>query len=266
LHTLDRGRRLWAIGAACALTALSGPAPAQTLAVVQVNREAAIGVSTLYRTYQESFPPGTLGRDRESGWTPGIAASASWMGDAGPVQRLYGSLRFAYNSSEPLNFQPGLANTAVTAELGKGFLLSPRLLITPAAQAGYQLWNRNLGPSQGEDYRTFTAGGAVHADFAATPRLVLRASLGLAEEIAPHIAFNYQHSYGADLGARPVYEAGAGLDYRLTGRLHLSADAALSRYGYGRSPALAAGDRGAIFEPASTTTDARLQAGVAYAF
>jgi hypothetical protein len=274
------GRLHGAIGAACALAALSSPAPAQTqtLAVVQANREAEIGVSTLYRAYQESFPPGALGRDREGGWTPGVAAAASWMGDLGPVQRLYGSLRFAYNnghenyrgsvfnSSEPLNFQPGLADTAITAELGKGFLLSPRLLITPAAQAGYQLWNRNLGPGQGEDYRAFTAGGAVHADFAATPRLVLRASLGLAEEIAPHITFDYLHPYGADLGARPVYEAGAGLDYRLTRRLHLSADAALSRYGYGRSPALAAGDRGTIFEPASATTDTRLQAGLAYAF
>jgi hypothetical protein len=278
LHRSVRGRRLWAIGAAGAVAALSGPAAAQTLAVVQANREVEIGVSTLYRAYQESFPAGTMGRDREGGWTPGVAAAASWMGDLGPVQRLYGSLRLAYNnghdtyrgslfnSSEPLNFQPDLAETDVTAELGKGFLVSPRLLITPAVQAGYRLWNRNLGPGQGEDYRTFTAGGAVHADFAATPRLVLRASAGLAEEIAPHITFDYQHSYGADLGARPVYEAGAGLDYRLTRRLHLSADAALSRYGYGRSGALATAERGAIFEPASTTTDARLQAGLAYAF
>src|SRR5665213_947493 len=139
-----RGRLKWTIGAAGALAALSGPAPAQTQAqtpaVVQANREAEIGLSILYRAYQESFPPGALGRDREGGWTPGIAAAASWMGDAGPVQRLYGSLRFAYdnghenyrgtvfNSSEPLNFQPGLADTAITAELGKGFLLSPRLL------------------------------------------------------------------------------------------------------------------------------------------
>jgi hypothetical protein len=268
------------MSAACALAALSAPAHAQTQtpAVVQANREAEIGVSTLYRSYQESFPPGTAGRDREGGWTPGVAAAASWMGDLGAVQRLYGAVRFAYNnghenyrgsvfnSSEPLNFQPGLADTAVTAELGKGFLVSPRLLVTPAARAGYQLWNRNLGPGQGEDYRTFTAGGAVHADFAATSRLVLRGSLGLEEEIGPHITFDYLHSYGADLGARPVYEAGAGLDYRLTRRLHLSADAALSRYGYGRSAALATAERGTIFEPASTTTDARLQAGLAYAF
>jgi hypothetical protein len=280
LRSSVRDRLQGSIGAAgLALAILGGaPARAQTLPVVQANREVEVGVSTLYHSYQESFPPGAQGRDREGGWSPGVAAAASWMGDLGPVQQLYASARVAYDnghdayrgsvfaSNEPLNFQNGLANTLVQAELGKGLLVSPRLLITPTAQFGYQLWNRDLGPGQGEDYRTFTAGAALHADFAATGRLVLRGQLSLAEEIAPHITFDYARAYGADLGARPVYGAGAGLDYALTRRFHLSADAAVSRYGYGRSPALFTTERGAIFEPASTTTDARLQAGLAYAF
>ncbi|MDB5460714.1 MAG: hypothetical protein JWO72_2455 [Caulobacteraceae bacterium] len=279
LRNLTSARLGWApVVLGIAATSLGPGARAQTLPVVQANREIGVGFSALYRDYRESFPAGTPGRDREGGWTPGVAAGASWMGDAGGLRNLYGSIRVTYNagnqnyrgslfgSDTALEFRSGLANTTVTAQLGKGFLVSPRLLITPAATFGYQLWNRDLGPGQTEDYRTFMAGAAVRADYQAARRLVLRGQLGLAETVDPRITFRYQHSYGTALAARPVYQAGAGLDYALTARFHLSADAQVSRYGYGRSRNLATLEKGLIFEPASTTTDSQLQLGLAYAF
>jgi hypothetical protein len=279
LRTWAPERLGWAV-AAClaAATSAIAPARAQTLPVIQANREIGIGFSTLYRDYRESFPAGTPGRDREGGWTPGVAAAASWMGDLGALRNLYGAVGVAYHagaqnyrgslfgSDTGLDFRSGLANTTVKAELGKGFLVSPRLLITPAATVGYQLWNRDLGPGQSEDYRTFMAGAAVRADYQMARRLVLRGQLGLAETVDPRITFRFQHSYGAALAARPVYRAGAGLDYALAARFHLTADAQVSRYGYGRSRNLATLEKGLIFEPASTTTDSQLQLGLAYAF
>ncbi len=246
--------------------------------MIQANREAQIGVTALDQAYREYFPPGVAGRDRENGWAPGVAASARWMGDVAGLKTVYVAASVTYNGGQqdyhgsvfatdtPLDFRSGLANTLVQAELGKGFMLSPRLVITPAAAFGWSLWRRDLGPSQIEDYEGFTAGAMMHADYAATQRLVLRAAAGVAEEIAPRITFNYAHGYTTDLAARAAYQASLGADYALTRRLHLSADAAWSTFSYGRSAVVQTLERGRIFEPASTTTDARLQAALAYAF
>ncbi len=271
---------LYALAGGLWNSAAQDPAAAQSpvSAVVQVNREVEIGATTLYRGYKESFPAGVAGGDSENGWTLGVEAQARWTGDVGPAHHLFAALQVAYNggnldyrgsvfgTNTPLTFRSGLTNTLVRAEAGKGFAVTPRLLVTPVAQMGYQVWNRNFGSGQTEDYRTLTAGVGLRADYAVTQRLVVSGNMGVAGMIDPQITFNYANSYAAALAARPLYQGGLGADYALTGHFHLSADAWVSRYGYGRSVDVVTTERGRIFEPASSTTDSLLQLAVAYAF
>ncbi len=255
--------------------ALATSAAAQDL--VQSNRILEIGADSLYRSYQENFPAGVAGHDREGGTVGGVQGRASWMGDVGGLRNLYLSVQGAYDSGQtnyrgtvfntntPLNGRNGLANGRVRVELGKGFRLSSRLILTPVFQTGFQRWERDL-PGSTELYDRPTVGAGLRADYALASRWTLKAHASVAEMISPQITFQYAHDYTTPLGARAVYEGGLGVDYALTARWRLTAEADASRYGYGQGPVVSTVEHGRIFEPASTTTDAGLRAGLAYGF
>jgi hypothetical protein len=247
-------------------------------AVIQANREAGLAASALSKSYKEFFPTGALGADKENGWTGGVAGHVSWMGDLGGVSMAYASAEASvdsghldfhgtlFNSNTPLNFRSGLTQAAGRIELGKGFAVARGLVLTPVLQGGYQWWDRNLRVNQREVYRMFLAGAAVHADYAATSRLVLRGRLGAAEMVSPHIDFDFATHHGADLRARAVYQGSLGVDYAVSRLFHLFAEAEVQHYRFGRSDVVQTIELGPILEPNSRTNDLQLQLGAAYAF
>jgi len=262
------------------------PAKAGDLAVVNVNNEVGIAFSELFKHYKENFGPSSSAYDREDGGAPGFAVSGSIMRDIGSVKNLYASLVFRFNSGSiaytgslqdgsPFNGTSDLQQKDLRLELGKGVLVTPSLLITPVFQYGYHVWNRALpAPSGGtgysEDYTNSYIGGAVHLDYALTPRLVTRLRAGIATTVNPEIYIS-DDNITQSLGVRPVYQIGGGVDYALTPRLHLTTNVDFSHYSYGASEAEVTGvtEDGhytTTHEPDSATNDLYVEFGVAYRF
>lgn len=248
----------------------AGVAHAQGLPVVNVNNEVGLAFSELIKNYKEYAPPGSPGYDRENGAVPGFAVSGSIMRDIGGVSNVYASLIFRYSNGNiaytgslqdgtPVSDDSGLIQKDLRLELGKGFLLTDKLLLTPVFQYGYHVWNRDLGEYY-EDYSNSYIGGALHVDYAVTDRLVTRFRAGIATTVSPQIYIS-SSAQTYPLGIRPVYQLGGGLDYAITPRIHLTADADFSHYSYGQSPQIAG-----LLEPNSATNDLYVEFGAAYRF
>ncbi len=262
---------------ACALLCVAAPAAALESSVVAADREVSLSALVLHRSYAEHFPAGAVGADRESGPAPGLSASASWVGQAGPVSDLSASATAEFsrgnptfrgtlfNSTQPVQFQTALTDWSVLAQLGKAFTTG-RFVVTPLVEAGYRSWSRDLGPAQVEDYRTSFVGVGLRSEILAGSQWLVRAEAGAATTLSPRIAFHYLNSYQAPLGRRGLYTVALGLDRRLAGRVHFVLRGQAQWYGFGQSPPVQTAERGLIFEPSSRTTDLRLSSGLAYAF
>jgi hypothetical protein len=273
-----------------AATALADPLP-----VVAVHREIGLAAEGQFTNYKENFSaaeaPGA--HDRETGGAPGFEFKAEDMFDIGRLRHVYLSTRFRYNngsttyngasqiSNTPFIGRSSLETEDLRAELGKGFLLSDRLLVTPVLQFEYHHWDRGT-LSNDEDYEHLALGLAVKADYQLLPRLVLSARLGWAETINPHMTatdsflvrnwFVYPlEPMHFDLGERPVWQAGGALDYRVLRHLHVYGGVDFERYGYaeGRAFGHVAGITRPVarfIEPDSWTQTIVLTTGAAWSF
>lgn len=279
---------------ALAVTGAGLAARADTLPVIAIHREVGLAAEGQFTNYKENFSVETAKglHDRETGGTPGFEFKAEDMLDIGPIRHVYASVVFRYNngttryngayqrSHDPLITTDGLETKDIRAELGKGFLIGDRLLITPVVQFDYHDWNRTLS-DYSEDYRQLAVGAAVHGDFALTRRLVLSARLGWAETLDPKMTATGQsvtidrQSYMLDplhfpLGDRPVWQAGSSLDYRMTRHVHLYGGVDFQRFGYaqGKTRATIQGHsgHGTYTEPDSWTQTIVLTTGLAWSF
>ncbi|MGI4745407.1 MAG: hypothetical protein ACRYFY_05110 [Janthinobacterium lividum] len=144
----------------------------------------------------------------------------------------------------------------VVAELRKGFLLdNGRLMLTPAIQYGFQYWHRTLTGLAGYDdhYTHNWIGGALHADYALTHSLVLRAEASVGDSFANRIHAPRLVDNDFILGSRPVvYSVELGADEVLSRRLHPYVDASPTHISTGRSTLQPANfTTGRLWEPAS---------------
>ena len=255
------------------------PTAAFAQAAVSVDREVYGAVDGMSSDYKEHFPAGSTGHDREHGWTPGFGVGSRWMGNVFGVPDVYTSLDFHYQrgnvayvgsdflTGAPVRQSSGLTTIDVTGEIGRGFLLSPRLVVIPLLQIGYHRWERGLTQTQDEDYDHVFFGAGVRANYTISPSLVGTLRLGVAGMIDPRIDVRDQGSTDLPLGGAPVYQAGGKLDYALTRRIHVFTAADLTHFDYRRSPDSATDAAGQlIFEPSSTTTNIVVSGGVAYGF
>lgn len=281
--------------AAPAAGAQTVPTPAVSVPIVAVHREVGLAAEGQFLNYKENFPAAPTGEatphDRETGGAPGFAFKAEAMGDLGPVRHAYAAVRFRYNdgtthyaggaqfTGTPISATDGLETEDVTVELGKGWLLTRRLLVTPVVQGGYHRWDRVLGYD--EDYHHFFAGLAVHLDYALTPRLVALGRLGWAETLSPRMTAGGIEVPSGDggtvttdadhfrLGTRPVWQAGLSLDYRLLRHVHLTGGVDFQRFGYGEDSTTVR-YRGTpiarAVEPDSWTQQVVLSTGLAWSF
>ncbi|MDB5448727.1 MAG: hypothetical protein JWQ97_4044 [Phenylobacterium sp.] len=275
----SRAQLAAALGLGIAVLVASGPCAGEPAAeLASVNREVGVEATGLSRAYKEVFGPGVVQHDRENGWAAGVLGRGSWIGTVGPISNAFvageaswnrGNLTYRgtlFNSATPITFQSDLSTGTARGEIGKGFELGPRLLVIPVLEGGYLWWRRDLGAGQTEDYRAGFAGAGVRANLALSGRLVASARVSADTLISPAIRISYAHSYDADLGARPRYDASLGLDYRLRRRLHLTATADWTHYGFGESGLIDTAERGLVYEPTSHASDLRLGAGLAYAY
>jgi hypothetical protein len=282
----SRRRRL-ILPATVAAASLAGAARAQPPLAVQVNRALAVGVSAAYMDYGEfTGSPGKL-QDRDTGWTPGFTLGASDIESLGGAHALFGRLdyRFSRGPAEhwslsllggaPLDYTTAQTVHDVDAELGYPVAaLNRRLLLIPLVQAEYRRWSRDLPQSlfdTRETYSTFAPGIGLRASYAVRPRLAASAKLGLEYTVGPRDdgAGNPANATPPTiyrLGQRPLYEAGAGLDYLLGPRLSLRLSSDYTHLDFGRSQFVPLSPTAYRYEPRSATDQVTTTLGLAWLF
>lgn len=268
-----------ALGLAAFLAAIS-TAQADDLPVVNVNNEIGIAADAMLQNYQEHGPTGV--DDSESGWLPGLQAKFTTMFDALGISNLYAAARYTYHSGTlgyngaflgggPATGNSGATVNNVDVELGKGFLLSRDLLLTPFVQGGYRDWQRDLQMPGGynENYSNGYMGVGLRGDYALTDRLVFTGRLGAAETLGAAmtasggaLATSGIGPMNFALGDTALLQAGIGADYLLANRIHLYGGLDYTHFGFGQSGVNGAG----FYEPSSTTSDFSIRIGFAFGF
>jgi hypothetical protein len=160
---------------------------------------------------------------------------------------------------------------------GKGFLPTPKLLLTAEAESEYREWLRQLPKAElaiREDYTFWAPGAALGASYNPVSSLVIKGKAGFEYTVSPANATvgNPNGQVPAPnvtlaLGNHPLWQAEGGADWAITRAIHTYADAAYSRFGFGRSADFYY-DNGnkSEYEPSSVTHLTKLQLGLAWSF
>ena len=200
-------------------------ARAQSLPVVNVNNEIGLAADVMLQDQGYTFLPGHGPSPEFSGWQPGLAAKASVMKDLPGISNVYAAVRFNFNDGESSTSpSPPYAGTEnrqtenLDVELGKGFLITNSFLLTPFIQGGYTNFQSSIFNATATTTNGFVGLG-LRGDYALTERLVVTGRLGWAETVGGNL--NTPSNYNLGYGNGPLWQAGIGLDYLLTGHVHL---------------------------------------------
>jgi hypothetical protein len=245
-------------------------------AVIDVNNEFGIAAQEFLQSYSEHYQGATP--DSEHGAIQGLEVKATGMFDLYGVSHLYAGIRFQYDhggiqydgaslfTGAPLNTTTHYTIDDVGVELGKGFLLTDRVLITPLVEAGWHSWERALSREQVEDYSHEYVGAGLRGDLAITERLVLTSKVAIATTIDPSMTatplagFLPRMTYS--LGMAPIYQADFGADYKFFAfhaPLHIYGGAEVTHFSYGQS----AVNQYGFLEPDSITNEITFHLGLA---
>ncbi len=261
--------RMTAYAAFLAPLLLPLAARAQSLPVVNVNNEIGLAADVMLQDQEDHYLPGNGPSPELSGWQPGLDAKASVMKDLWGISNVYAALRFAFNNGESsISPSPPYAGTYnrqtenLDVELGKGFLITDRLLLTPFIQGGYT----NFQSSDFNATDTTTngfVGLGLRGDYALTERLVVTGRLGWAETVGGNL--NTPANYNFGYGDGPMWQAGIGLDYLVYSHIHLYGGVDYTDYTLARGALQSAGfpDSRA---PQANFNDLNFHLGIAWGF
>lgn len=260
------------------------PAQAEVSAPLrEVNQTYSIQIGAFDQNYLEHDDAGAVPTDyldKEKGTLGALAVEGRWLSEPWLYQA---QLRLAtgetaydgYLVYRDVNnrsvYTPATATTDNFMQIGRfsvGYMLplDARFAIIPGAEVGFRFWNRAIqGPGgYDEQYYDLHGGLSLTAQAAVTDRLV--ASIQAAGGSTAWALINVNSvNLREQLGRKPYYRLGAGLDYQLDGGWHIKADAAYERFGYGQSNA--SEYNGEYFlEPRSRTWQQSFLLGVGYHF
>jgi outer membrane protein W len=224
----------------------------------------------------------------EKGWVPGVAVTGSYMSDcySSMIPNLYLFARGTYLSGHTsyYNNTNGVAASDPARiwdgdfRVGKGFQVSPNVMLTPYIGAGVDDWRRTISavPTGAfiEDYSHGYVGAGVMLQVAVAKGFVVSAyglgggtfssQMNFNGTTAVNAAlFGPNHTYS--LGNSGTAKAGASVDYAFTDSWHVNAgvDYTYFKYGASRQELLPAFG---TFEPPSRTSNVTVTAGVGYSF
>lgn len=263
---------LLAAVAGAVLTITSGNAVAANPAIRAAASQLRLSLGSFHQDYVEddtyNIVP-TSYVDKETGNIPALALDFSNLTAGGFYFRahaLYAAGDTDYDGYTQPNIAPYKTETMnhfLDTRGNFGYLIGvgSRVGITPQIELGYTYWNRQIKGSGNtigveEDYFSYRYGIGLEASLAATERLVF-----LLEG-----TYGRQHSkitsdvLDESLGTNPYTRLTAGVDYRLTTRMHLGFRATRVHYKFDESAVSASG----FFEPSSETTHTRFMASIGW--
>jgi hypothetical protein len=245
--------------------------------LINANNEVGVSYNYLTRYYTERIG------DNESGGISGIGLSLTGMGNFFSAPLLYEHIAYNDNSGN-FNYTDGAdgvnatdnSNTlGISARIGKGFILNSKTMLIPYLAYNYEKWDRNIGNSYSggveylgyqEIYSYDALGMGVLGEYAINKDLVLKGRVQYSRMLDNTLnAYNIS-GYPAmtfNLGNRPVYTIGLGLDYDISGSpFHIDAGIKYLKTYFGSSVSNEAG----LYEPSSMTEGFNYSLGLAYSF
>ena len=244
-----------------------------------INANNEIGLSYNYLTQYYTERVG----DNESGGISGIGLSITGLGNILSVPFVYEHIGYI-NQSGNFNYTDGADGVnatdnsnivGISARVGKAFILNSKMMLIPYLAYNYRKWDRNIGNGYAggieysgyqEIYSYDALGIGLIADYAINDALVLKGRVQYSRMLGNTVNAYNVSGYPAmtfNLGNRPVYTIGAGVDYDINGTpFHITAGIKYSRTFFGKSAANSLG----LYEPASMTTDVNYSLGLAYSF
>jgi hypothetical protein len=255
------------------------PPPPLASDIIKANNQVSLDFVETYIDYGPEHVNGGPSLDSEKGWVPGLSATGSLMRDVGRIQNVYLWGRFSWvdgNTHYWASGGPVTSNTDGATvydfdfRLGKGFILNPKVMLTPYLGIGRNSWTRLLNGPFGykEVYSHDYAGSGLLLQYSPAPRWVLSAN-GLiggafnSSMTASQTITNFPGLFATyPLGNKVVYMAGGSVDYAVTEHWHGNAGIDYVHFAYGQSPVNAGG----FLEPNSTTNYVKLSVGLGYAW
>ncbi len=245
-------------------------ARAQSLPVVNVNNEIGLAADVMLGDRSVNYLPGNGPSPELSGWQPGLDAKASVMKDLFGISNVYAAVRFNFNDGEssisPTPPYHGTYNDQTNnldVELGKGFLITDKFLLTPFIQGGYTNLQTSIDNATTTTTNSFVGLG-LRGDYALTDRLVVTGRLGWAETVGGNFSGRFNYSLG--YGDGPGYQAGIGLDYLLYSHIHLYGGVDYTNYTLERGALQSVGFFGEQRAPQQAFNDLNFHLGIAWGF
>ncbi len=251
---------------------------ANTNPILAANNEVGVAVTGTLMNYQENVPAIYGPADTESGWRPGFAVKGSYMGNVFGIQNGYAAIHYdhsagniAYMGNVGGHSYIGTDNATtnrVMARVGVGINIpingpGHQMMITPYIAGGYQSWNLALQGPYGytEDYRAGLIGSGALFQYAVTPRFVVSGNSEILAVVGGGMTPHLNGLGSASFGTSAEEKVMAGVDYRISGPIHLFSEVSYTHFTY-TGGALKAGSS----EPSSATNLFAMEAGVAYSF
>ncbi|MEY2336322.1 hypothetical protein AAE485_15180 (plasmid) [Acidithiobacillus ferriphilus] len=250
---------------------------ANTNPILAANNEVGVAVTGTLMNYQENVPAIYGPADTESGWRPGFAVKGSYMGNVFGIQNGYAAIHYdhsagniAYMGNVGGHSYIGTDNATtnrVMARVGVGINIpingpGHQMMITPYIAGGYQSWNRALQGPYGytEDYRAGLIGSGALFQYAVTPRFVVSGNSEILAVVGGGMTPHLNGLGSASFGTSAEEKVMAGVDYRISGPIHLFSEVSYTHFTY-TGGTLKGGE-----EPSSATNLFAMEAGVAYSF
>jgi hypothetical protein len=239
--------------------------------ILTANNQIQLQAISTHVDYAEHDQFGIL--DSERGDVPGfgISYSAMWGNN------YYLQLQYSRNNGDTRYVgqaliggtgygsvvdRSGATITDYSARLGRGFVLTDRMMLTPYGELGHHRWER--GVNEGETYTHDYFGIGALAQYSPVPKLVLTANLLAGRTFNAHIdvAGSAPYAFSASLGNADLYKAGIAADYAFTQNFHGTLGLDYTSLDYGDS----AVSSGGFYEPDSRTRNTSINVGIGYAF
>ncbi|MHB1680688.1 MAG: hypothetical protein ACYCTB_09325 [bacterium] len=245
--------------------------------LINANNEIGLSYNYLMRYYTERIG------DNESGGISGIGLSITGLGNILSVPNVYEHIgytnqsgNFSYTGgADGVNATDNSDILGISARVGKAFFLNPKTMLIPYIAYNYGKWDRNIGSGNAggieysgyqEIYSYDALGLGLIGEYAINNALVLKGRVQYSQILGNTLNAYNVSGYPAmtfNLGDRPIYTIGAGVDYDIDGTpFHITAGIKYSRMFFGKSAANSNG----LYESASMTTDVNYSLGLAYSF
>lgn len=235
------------------------------------NNQIQFQATSMHVDYTERDDSGIL--DTERGGVPGavLSYSAMWSnnyylqmqyGRSKGDTRYVGQALIGGTGYGSVVDHSDATMTDYNLRVGRGFVLSDAVMLTPYGELGHHRWER--GVNDGETYTHDYFGVGALAQYSPLPRVVLTANLlfGHIFHADIDVAGSAPFAFSASLGNSDFYKAGLAADYAFTKRFHGMVGLDYSNFDYGNS----AVSSGGFYEPDSRTHYTTINVGAGYAF